>query len=309
MGRRESNDAAVHVAYCGEAVADGTMEIREIAPALQAISDLIYEANVRLNGDRATISVKVSSEFRRGSFETQIAVEQFFKAGQDFLLSEGFHAAQNLLGLLGFLGGSFLGLLQVLKMFRGEKAKREELPSGQIRLYLSADKVEFHEHREIIVPRELADLLEDPPVRRACREMLRPLERPGIDSFEIREDSKTIESVHEDDLASFTVPAEPILEENTREFETLLVIESLAFRDSLSWRFSDGSGPSFAAKISDYDFLQQVEAGRAFSKGQALRVRMRVSQTLSTLGKLTSEREIIRVIDVISAPRQSRMKY
>ena len=68
--------ADFQIAYDGEAVRAGSMDVRDLAPALLAVGDLVSQANVILNGDRATASVRVESDFKRSSFEISLLLHQ-----------------------------------------------------------------------------------------------------------------------------------------------------------------------------------------------------------------------------------------
>jgi hypothetical protein len=58
----------LHIAYDGPALDTHEMDVRELAPALLAFSDMFEEANAVLNGDRAKISLNVKGSFKTGSF-------------------------------------------------------------------------------------------------------------------------------------------------------------------------------------------------------------------------------------------------
>jgi hypothetical protein len=64
------------IAYDGAAVRDGSMDVYELAPALLSIGDLVRDVNRFLNQDRATVSIQVQSDFKAGSFEVSLLVDQ-----------------------------------------------------------------------------------------------------------------------------------------------------------------------------------------------------------------------------------------
>ena len=68
--------AELHVVYDGDAVRSGSMDVKELAPALLSIGALCEEANRTLNGDRAQITVNVRAGFERGSFEVTLEILQ-----------------------------------------------------------------------------------------------------------------------------------------------------------------------------------------------------------------------------------------
>lgn len=59
----------IRVAYIGEAVDDGTMNIYELSSSLLSLSNLIADANQILNKDNSKIEVRLSAGIERGSFE------------------------------------------------------------------------------------------------------------------------------------------------------------------------------------------------------------------------------------------------
>jgi len=68
--------AQFQLAYDGPSLRAGAMDVNELAPALLAVSDLVQEANLLLNGTRATASVRVRSDFKKGSFEIALLIDQ-----------------------------------------------------------------------------------------------------------------------------------------------------------------------------------------------------------------------------------------
>src|SRR3990172_432720 len=59
---------SIVIAYDGEPVRDGSMNVYQLGKALLAIGDLLNASNRVLNGDRTVIDVTVRAEFKKGSF-------------------------------------------------------------------------------------------------------------------------------------------------------------------------------------------------------------------------------------------------
>ena len=64
----------IRIAYIGEAVEDGTMNLNELSGALIALSNLAGDANRILNKDSSIIEVRLSADFERGSFEMTLEI-------------------------------------------------------------------------------------------------------------------------------------------------------------------------------------------------------------------------------------------
>ena len=68
--------ARFQLAYDGPVLRAGAMDVNELASSLLALGDLIRDANRALNADRAAVSVRVKSDFKRGSFEIALLLDQ-----------------------------------------------------------------------------------------------------------------------------------------------------------------------------------------------------------------------------------------
>lgn len=82
----------------------------------------------------------------------------------------------------------------------------------------------------------------------------------------------------------------------------VLSIVTLSFKEDNKWRLSDGTAV-FNVKISDGTFLQKVNEGASFAKGEMLRVSM-VTRVSYTKEGLKTEYEVVRVLEHLTIPRQ-----
>jgi len=62
------------VVYDGPAVAEGEMDVSQLASSLLALGKLIENADAIITGEPGRVRVKVQSDVKRGSFDVGIAI-------------------------------------------------------------------------------------------------------------------------------------------------------------------------------------------------------------------------------------------
>jgi hypothetical protein len=338
------SQSTIQLAYDGEALRTGSMDVRDLAPALLAVGVLCERSNDVLNQGRGKLSVKVRSDFKTGSFELSIDITQHLIEAARFLFShkDQITTAKDLLTIIGLTGTGTVSLFQLIKWLRGRKAiKTTVLESGQVRIYVdnsvhidnsthidnsiridtsgsrqspvsveqnARDKTTSAEAPHIDVTAEVVSLYNDQEVRRAALGVVKPLEQPGIDTFEVKEGTKVVEIIKKEDLPAFvslspTITHEPL---SQGERKAAIVVVKPSFEDDLKWMFSDGEA-RFSAAMLDKLFLDRL-ANRYvyFTKGDVLVVRLR-STTYRTATGIKTEHEILEVLDIIHLPTQQTL--
>lgn len=192
--------ATFQIAYAGEALEDGTMDVCALAAALLAVGQLFDDANQVLNGGRTKARVHVRS-VAGASFQIDLVVVQsLLGRARSLVAGDAAVTALNLKELL--FGGAFAGdgLIWLIKRLRGGRPDRVERTSSEtIRLTFEQETFE--------VPIRVLALYRNAAVRSSVENIVRkPLEKTGIRTFRVIEGSMTIAEVEAGERGSFRCP-------------------------------------------------------------------------------------------------------
>jgi len=292
------------IKYDGPALASHEMDVRELAPALLALSSLLEQSNSALHGDKPEVRVNVKGNFHSGSFKVDLSAALTMKEQIVSLLAGSDATAMaNLFGILsglGLLGGG--GLLGLLLWLRGRKPSKIDY-DGEKAVF-TVQEGEIVETTEVDLA--VGKLYASRSIRQSLAKVVKPLSRDGIDYFASCRDGKTEVVITKDQAPAFLDAyddAEVI--SDTVTDGTVLQIESASFKDGNKWRFTDGT-TSFYAELADEDFVARIEIGQErFGKGDVLVVVLRRIQSVADTG-LKAEYRIEKVKEH-RAPLQSRL--
>lgn len=282
-----------YVIYDGWALEHHLMDVRDLAPAMIAVNDLLSNANKALNGDKADLNLKVNASFRAGSFGMELhTVVHFLSQIRDMFASDNASAISNawtILEIVGFVGGA--GLIGLIRFLKGKKPTKIIDEDGRLKVYLN--ETEYYETDGKVVK-----LYKNRTIVSDLNKMLEPLEKDGIDSFFVSRtgDKKDADlAIDESELTYFEYQEiENDLSENITE--TFVQIEAAVFKDNNKWKFDNGGSPINAA-ILDEEFLRKIDSGELrFGKGDLLKVKLKTIQTFAH-GKLKTEFQVIEVLE------------
>jgi hypothetical protein len=302
--------ATVHfsIKYDGPALANHQMDVRDLAPALIALSTLLEEANRTLYPNAAEVRVNVNGTFKSGSFGVDVvALQSMTEQIVSIFAGQTATAAANLSGILqglGLLGGAGAGLLALIKWLKGRKPSAVKFIGEKTVFEIrTVEEVETFE-----VDLAAGRLYQSRIVRQSLAKVIKPLEADGIDYFACGRDGEAESIVTKEDAGYFNVAAsEADVISDTLIEKTLLQIESAVFKDGNKWRFNDGTN-AFFAEIVDALFLERVNSGEErFGKGDILVVALRRTQSITDVG-LKSEYLIERVYEH-KAPMQIGLPF
>lgn len=294
------------IAYNGPLLKSGEMDIRELAPSLLAFADLIENANKVLGSERKIQILLNHDSIRRGSFDiTTIlqysALEQvkLFVSAAD---KSGLTSLMLVLGWGTIANDVVVGVFSLIKKIRNRHIKKIE-PKGENKVILHIGDTET-----IVTSKDTLKVFMNINCREAIEKVVKPLEKDGIDSFELRNpdelnNKEPLEIIQKDEVSYFKAPT--LKQEEEKEIlperEITVKITSLTFDKNNKWRLTDGNN-TFWAKIEDNEFLNKVENGEiSFSNGDMLRIAYYIQQTLKN-DALSSEYIVTKVLELKKRP-------
>jgi hypothetical protein len=293
------SSAELTIAYDGESLRRGSMDVQDLAPALMATANLLQKANNLVNGERTHVNLKVKSDFRRGSFLVNLIVDQgLLDQAKTFLQQHpNIKEAKDILEIVFFYAGIPLSLFKLIKKL-GEKKPDSvtyENNGDTVVLALGIEK--------LTVNKNTYNLFLDPEARRAASRIVEPLKTEGIDFLEIRRGDE-IETVSKEEAPAFSYLAldGELLLDNVRE--AWLSIVALSFNPQHKWRFSDG----ITARIDDKEFWDRIHRHEEiFEEEDQLLVALRTTTRRDNDGKLHTDNVIERVLQHLHAPKQTKL--
>lgn len=291
------------VIYDGSALKSNEMDVRDLAPALLAISDVLDEANKITYGDKTKVQVNVKGSFKTGSFRIDFSLVQGGIDGLTSLFNSAqASAAANLLQILGFIGvPSTFGLIGLLLKLRNRKIKKV-VKEGDSKTVLEVEDEKIETHPKVIA------LFSNVKIRIGLQKIItEPLSREGVESFSVKKDNQVtkIKTEEKDYFKLSDIPDEPLRDDVREVYLTAL---SVVFVEGNKWKFSDGTNEFFAT-VKDEKFVKGVQDNKiSFTKDDTFKVKLREKQWITDTG-LKTEHEIEEVISHRSAAKQIKLPF
>lgn len=293
-----SSKVSFQVIYDGEALKNNEMNVKDLAPALLGLSDLLEETNQVVNGDSAQIQLNVKGTFKTGSFNIDFnVVQDIFGQIVNLFNKPTVIFSIGLLSLLGFsIKDGVVGLIHLIKWLKNRKIKKiTKVGKDKVSIIVEDDKIEIDE--------KVLSLYKNIKIRKSLDVVIaKPLEKEGIDVFKIKyQDSETIIKKEEKDYFKESLIEDEIIDDQV--IKKHLQLLTVTFIEGNKWKFSDGVS-TFFAEIKDEDFLKRVQTGQEkFAIDDIFHVELHQRQLLGVSG-IKSEIEILEVISHRAAHRQ-----
>lgn len=305
----KGNSAQITIAYTGPLVDDGTMDVRDLGPALMALGKLVNDANKILNNDKSNIAVNVNADFQKGSFE--IAFECVRTITEQ--LTSLFTPNVNVDELLKYLGlASTLGLpnlVDLIKWGYGKIIKKVKNNNDGTVTLIASNNDNITVHINVFNTYKTVD------IRESYDELLKPTQRDGIESFEVRDyssgEKKVVQCITKEMSKAFEFDASAIEDDtkvSVQESDQWVKLLKVDFED-LKWRLQSGENKYYAT-VQDESFLNDIEEGRiSFTKGDMLQVRLEQTQTVKPDGTIKNDYKVIKVLDIKKRAKEITLPF
>ncbi len=287
------------IKFDGYGLREGAINARDLSPALLALADLIDHASLRVNGPSAKISLRVHSDFRRGSFEIDLSLLLTYSQQLVDLFSS--KEAQALSTIFTVLGISGVGLLQAVKASKGRKPSRVVTIEKTERV-----RIEFDGDDSIEIPEKAYELFNEPATREAVSAFVEPLNTEGIENLVVQTGQSESVDINESEVANF-LPPDSLENEIVSENDRYVKIVAMSFKPENKWRVHDGSSTIYVS-IDDPEFVAKVQSREeVFGSGDHLKVTLRTRQWREN-GEIKSSHSIIHVKEHIVREQSHQMR-
>lgn len=283
----------------GPAVADGRIPVRELAPSLMALGELLEVARQVAEPDTPPMTLEIRG-FGKGSFDAFLGIS--FDDAINTMLSDPVVAAANVLTLVSH-GKS--GVLAMFRALGGRRVAGQE-STDEPDLFI----VRNNEGQTIVAPQSTINIYNDPRTPLLGSSVLRPLREPGVEVIRMTNPAEETLEVTKEELASIPdgEDASDLLQSvelGRSERETILAIHQAPLQDPgrLKWKFSEGQSVEIWAKITHRKFINDLENHREhLDIGDRIRCRILQIQKDHPEKGLQVDFEVVEVIEHLGPP-------
>ena len=175
------------IKFDGPALAEKSMDVAHLAPALLALSELVKDANRYANGDRAGAKVLVNADLEQKCFELNVELLLTIWEQAKLLISDdNVRSAKEIAEWIGIVGGPTMGLFVLIKKLKGKKVHsvvvlRVKDGQNEVEITIEGDA------ETIKLKEAVYELYANVETRRKALAVLEPLREEGYETLEFYE--------------------------------------------------------------------------------------------------------------------------
>lgn len=311
MAEGDKGKASFRISFDGTDLATHTMNVRDLAPSLLALSDIVSEANQVLNGANARVELHVTPDIHQACFDIGIEIHQQWETLKSLMGDEDISTAKNVIEWLfigcSVTGGTITSLLYVYKKLRKKRPVNVAPFKDEHgnRLY----RYQFDKGNDQILDEKLHLLYGSHRIRRLLPRLLSPiLKCPGINDFTAYVDKKSAGlSVTKEEAREFDyeVPEPKTVEPTEDEpFEAILRVYSPVYDLKAGrWRFWIGDKHHYM-DVSESNIRRVVWDNGGALVEDRFRVMIKLIKSEDSNGNPVTDYKVLDVLEFIPALRQ-----
>lgn len=284
------SDNSVTIRFDGPILADHSMDVTDLAPALLALADVCKNANRKFNGDRAAVKVLVNAKVEQHCFELVVELAMtVMEQVRSFLDHDHVRSAKEILEWIGIIGGASIGLVQLIAKLGSKPIEKVEYRTIDNRNIVSLTIVGDDNDVQIIhAAPETYELLKDASNIKAVKRLVEPLTRDGYETLTFEHSVCALEVISKAEAGQIAAvdPVEMADQLDEKEEPQTVVAWVKVYspvyeQDAKRWRFL------FSGNVEYMDITDTPIAEMAMQRGGALvndtyRVRLQMTQSKSS---------------------------
>lgn len=294
--------------YDGPGLQYHQMDVRDLAPALLGVGNLIRDANFIINNDSAEVRVMVNSNMKPGSFVVGLEVwQEIVGAALSLLGGDGIKTARDILERLDLLskvaGIGILGGLGVLEFYKWRDGRDivnvqhvvDSSMGGTVNITIKGDG------NTVNVDKGVYELTQNPRIARAAKAIFAPLKTDEIDTVQTLFNGNEQLSVNKADAKQIEASCDAVIgDENILSksiIEAHLTPYDITFNtDAEKWKFEHG-GNIITADITGTTIARDAVARRGVSMDDLYHVQLEITERQTPSGKTAIDYKVLRLIE------------
>ena len=193
--------ATAIIRYDGPALADHSMDVADLAPAILGLSEIAKIANQKINGEQSSVKVFISVDTEQKCFQFNIEIAQTLLRQVSLLLNnEHVATAKDIAGWIGIIGAPTYSVFKAYKWIGKLKVTLSELEitegvSNVVMQNVSNVVMQNVSNSSITVNKNTYNLMSDPDVMRNVRSVVEPLTKDGYDKLQFEKDGEVVDEI------------------------------------------------------------------------------------------------------------------